>query len=142
MDDQPPDEETELPSGSRRERSTTPGKDSTESKRQRTVDRQWETFMFEGKELRRVTAYGEPVARSSEEHVSVYDDEMRIGPDHRDPRVHHGPCAGNHLEYYQITNTYGRWRHCYRCGVILEYTPERIDVMIHRWANRGQPGSY
>ena len=91
--------------------------------------------MFEGKEVMRVTAHGTPVVRPSEDHVSVYDDEASIGPDPRDPRVHHGPCRGNHPEYYQVTNSYGRWRHCYHCGVILEYTPERIDVMMHRWAN-------
>ena len=63
------------------------------------------------------------MAARSEEKESKYDEEISIGPDLRDPRTHHGPCAGNHRQYYQGANAHGRWRHCYRCGVRLEYTP-------------------
>ena len=46
------------------------------------------------------------------------DEEISIGPDLRDPRTHHGPCAGNHRQYYQGANAHGRWRHCYRGGLV------------------------
>ena len=119
------DEEPELPSDPPRARSSTPGKGSrSESKQagQRTPGKHRATFIFEGKELERVTAHGKPVFAQLEEE-SKYDEELNIGPDLRDPRTHQGPCAGNHLQYYQGANAYGRWRHCYRCGVRLEYTP-------------------
>ena len=112
--------EAESHSAVQRVRSTTPGKGSRPSKE--AVERR-ETFIFEGKELKRVTAFGNPVMAGSEEKESKYDEEMSIGPDLRDPRTHQGPCAGSHREYYQGANAHGRWRHCYRCGVRLEYTP-------------------
>ena len=65
---------------------------------------------------------GEPVC-PSRENESKDDRSVSIGLDLRDPRTHNGPCAGNHRQYYQGANAHGRWRHCYRCGVRLEYTP-------------------
>ena len=120
LDDANKSGEVESRSATRRASSTTPRKGSRPG--QQAAERIREIFIFEGKELMRVTAQGEPVW-ATKENESKYDEEVSIGPDLRDPRTHHGPCAGNHRQYYQGANAHGRWRHCYRCGVRLEYTP-------------------
>ena len=55
--------------------------------------------------------------------------ELAVGPDLRDRRLTKAPCGGHHLKFYQGGNQYGMWRHCYRCGIRLQYVPKKGQVI-------------
>ena len=78
----------------------------------------------------RVTAQKKPVWQSNE-NESKYVEKESIGPDLRDLKTHHGPCAVNHQQYYKGTNAHVSWRHCYRCRVRLYYTPTPLALCIN-----------
>ena len=129
LDDANRNKEAESHSALSRARSITPAKGSrpVESKGQLAEERREEIFIFEGKELMRVTAQKKPVWQSNEIE-SKYAEKESIGSDLRDLTTHYGPCAVNHQRYYKGTNAHVSWRHCYRCRVRLYYIPTPLSL--------------